>query len=148
MIIEADLNHLEELAPLFDSYRVFYKQDSDLEKGKAFLKSRIENNESIIYMFYKDGKAVGFTQLYPKYSSARLIKNWILNDLYVDENYRREGIAKQLINKAVSFANDQEAEFIQLETQNSNRNAQLLYHKMNFQIQDSDQEFILFKRFL
>ncbi len=148
MIIEANLEHLDDLAGLFDAYRVFYKQESAIERGKAFLKSRIENKESVIYLAYKDNLPVGFTQLYPKYSSARMIKNWILNDLYVDEKFRKEGLAQQLIEQAVTFAKNEGAVFIQLETQIENHIAQSLYKKLDFLVQEPDNEFLLFKRFL
>src|SRR5690606_12702213 len=90
-----------ELINLFDSYRVFYKQQSDPGLAEQFLAARLQNKESVIFVASiseGDGeKAVGFTQLYPKYSSARATKNWILNDLYVESGYRGRGIAQQLI---------------------------------------------------
>lgn len=69
-IIQATLSNLTELAILFDTYRQFYEQESDLTLAKNFLKQRIENNESVIFMAYDDGKALGFTQLYPSFSSV------------------------------------------------------------------------------
>jgi GNAT superfamily N-acetyltransferase len=43
---------------------------------------------------------VGFVQLYALFSSTRMKKLWLLNDLYVDENYRSKGYSVVLINKA------------------------------------------------
>lgn len=97
-ILQATLNHINDLAPLFDAYRIFYKQTSNLDAAKAFLKSRIENKESTIYLCYDNDKAIGFTQLYPLFSSVSMERMYLLNDLYVDANYRSKGVGKMLID--------------------------------------------------
>lgn len=87
---------------------------------------------------------VGFTQLYPKYSSARAIKNWILNDLFVDTDHRRKGIGASLIQAAIKFAKEEEAEFLQLETARDNSTAQSLYKSVGFKKQELDLNFLLY----
>src|SRR6187402_3254395 len=83
---------------LFNSYRIFYKQPSDLTIAENYIKARLENNESVIFIALadQDGKATpaGFTQLYPRLSSVRATKNWLLNDLYVDGGFRKQGIGE------------------------------------------------------
>lgn len=83
---------------LFNKYRMFYKQDSDIELCKQFFESRLKNNESVIFvaLVKQDEKTipVGFTQLYPKFSSGKAIKIWVLNDLFVEKNYRNQGIGE------------------------------------------------------
>ena len=64
-LIQANLNHLDDLAVLFDAYRVFYKKETDLDAAKKFLRERLANDQSVIFMVYNDSRAVGFTQLYP-----------------------------------------------------------------------------------
>ena len=136
----------ELVISLFDKYRVFYKQLSDLELAKHFINERLNNNESVIFVAFDDDcMPVGFTQLYPKYSSARAVKNWILNDLFVDDTHRKQGIGRQLINAAISFGKQHEAKFIQLETANNNYTAQSLYKAIGFIQQDVDDSFLLFK---
>jgi len=131
---------------LFDKYRVFYKQVSDLALAKRFINERLNNNESVIFVAFDDaGVPVGFTQLYPKYSSARAVKNWILNDLFVEDTHRKQGIGQQLINTAINFGKQHEAKFIQLETANDNYTAQSLYKAIGFIQQDVDDGFLLFK---
>jgi hypothetical protein len=71
-IIQAYIEHLEDVVPLFNSHRIFYEQDSDIISAKQFLKERILNNESIIYIAYLEKEAVGFTQLYPLFSSVTM----------------------------------------------------------------------------
>lgn len=139
-----------ELINLFDSYRVFYKQQSDPGLAEQFLAARLQNKESVIFVASiseGDGeKAVGFTQLYPKYSSARATKNWILNDLYVESGYRGRGIAQQLINVAMDFAQQQGAHFVQLETGVDNHRAQKLYEFVGFVQQAPENDFLMYRK--
>ena len=92
-IEQAMLSDIAELAVLFDAYRVFYKQESDIAGAERFLTERISNGQSVIYIARDAGKAVGFTQLYPIYSSVSMKNAWLLNDLFVDEQERGKGIA-------------------------------------------------------
>lgn len=146
MIVLGTLDNLNDLVGLFDQYRVFYKKDSNLEGAEIFLSTRINNQESVIYIYYVKNIPVGFTQLYPKYSSARMVRNWILNDLFVLEEYRKTRIATQLINQAIEFAKSKDANFVQLETQVDNFVAQKLYQHLGFELQGPDDEFLLYKK--
>jgi len=148
MITFGKLDNLHDLVGLFDKYRIFYKKDSDLNGAKQFLSARIKNQESVIYIYYDKNIAVGFTQLYPTYSSARMVKNWILNDLFVLVEYRNTGVATQLINKVIEFAKSNDANFVQLETQVDNLVAQELYQHLGFELQGPDAEFLLYKKFI
>ncbi len=139
-LTEADL-----MVGLFNQYRIFYKQFSDIGMAKAFIEARLANNESIIFVAMSGDEPVGFTQLYPKYSSAKLSKNWILNDLFVAMAYRKQGVAKKLIDAAMDFAKKQGSTFLQLETGVDNYPAQSLYEAIGFEKQENDEEFILYK---
>lgn len=146
MIKRIALDMLDDLVPLFDAYRVFYQQKSNPEAGRQFLQTRLVNNESVIFVAYDENKAVGFTQLYPKYSSARITKNWILNDLFVVDSARRAGVGERLIIQACAFAREDGASFVQLSTQVENTTAQNLYKKMGFQLEGPDTAFLTFKK--
>ena len=135
-IIQAHIEHLDDLTPLFDAYRVFYKQDSDLDSEKAFLKARIQNNESIIYMAYINDEAVGFTQLYPLFSSVSMKHLYLLNDLYVKSIHRNKGIGEALINKAKELCVAQQNKGLALQTGVDNP-AQKLYERLGF-VKDHD----------
>ena len=130
---------------LFDQYRVCYKKESDLALAERFIRERLDNNESVIYVAMAEDRAVGFTQLYPRYSSGRAEKNWILNDLFVDEGYRKQGIGAKLIKQAAEFAKAGGSKFIQLETMFDNYTAQSLYLGMGFIKQQPDEEFYLYR---
>lgn len=132
---------------LFNQYRIFYKQFSDIGMAKAFIDERLQHNESVIFVAFDDDnqQPVGFTQLYPKYSSVRLSKNWILNDLYVAEDYRKQGIGEKLIKTAMDFAKTNGSTFVQLETAIDNFTAQHLYESIGFVKQGNDEDFFLYK---
>lgn len=93
-IYEATIADLDGLASVFNNYRMFYRQDSDLEGAKVFLRNRIEKKESVIFVAVEDGEYIGFTQLYPSFSSISMKELWILNDLFVQAAKRGAGTGK------------------------------------------------------
>jgi len=124
---------LDEVSQLFNNYRLFYQQESDLERAREYLAERIGNQDSVIYIARSDGgEAVGFTQLYPTFSSQSMQNSWILNDLYVHEAYRRMGVAQALVKKAAAYSEETGAKGLMLCTQHTNAAAQKLYAKMGF----------------
>jgi len=127
---------------LFDQYRIFYKQQSDIERAKAFIQARLDNCESIIFVALSNDKTpIGFTQLYPKYSSARTVKNWILNDLFVQKDHRKQGVGESLIKTAMNFGRENNAQFVELSTAVDNYVAQKLYEQIGFKRLTPDNEF-------
>jgi len=133
-VTDADLNELiEPLSELFDKYRQFYKQPPNQAQSKSFIRKRIENHDSVIFVaLNNNSKIVGFAQLYPSFSSITTKKKWILNDLYVSENSRRQGVAKQLLSRVSQHAAATKAGSIFLETQVSNISAQALYESFGY----------------
>lgn len=106
IIKKASLEDLDETAELFNLYRVFYRQESDVEKGKAFLKERFLNSESDIFLAVADGKAVGFVQLYKLFHYTQLQKQWLLSDLFVHPDYRGKGISVALIDRSKQWCEE------------------------------------------
>ncbi|WP_238527298.1 GNAT family N-acetyltransferase [Methylomonas methanica] len=113
--------------PLFDSYRRFYGKAGDPLAAKSFLRDRFEHGESVLFIALRDTEAVGFVQLYPSFSSVTLARTFILNDLFVDAGYRRQGIAKRLLEAATEYAAALGAVRLTLSTAISNGEAQALY---------------------
>lgn len=126
-IRRASLADLDLLVPLFNAYRCFYAQASDLTRARDFLRERMERDESVILLATLDGRIAGFTQLYPMFTSVRTARLWILNDLYVDASARRNGVARALLDAAAGFAREQGAAGISLETSRDNTTARALY---------------------
>lgn len=129
---------IENLSVLFDQYRAFYNQSSNLEAAKKFLEARFHNNDSVIFTAIDNGQIVGFTQLYPSFSSVSMKRIWILNDLFVKEGYRRRGIAQLLISAVKKYGQKTDALRIVLATQISNIPAQKLYESCEYA---KDEEF-------
>ena len=118
---------LDALAQLFDAYRQFYEQPSDLPRARQWLRERLRFGESMVLVAKRGGIAVGFTQLYPMFSSVRTARTWILNDLFVDAGARRKGVARALLDAAAAFAREDGAMGISLETSQDNAAARALY---------------------
>ncbi|MEM9509938.1 MAG: GNAT family N-acetyltransferase [Cyanobacteria bacterium P01_E01_bin.35] len=95
-ITQATIVNLEDLAVLFNQYRVFYHQPSNLAKAKKFIQERLQQQDSIILLAAMDNHPAGYTQLFPSWSSVSIKRVWILNDLFVMPQQRNQGIAKAL----------------------------------------------------
>lgn len=126
------VEQLEALSALFDQYRVFYEQSSDLEAARTFLRERFQNRDSVIFATCENGQLVGFTQLYPSFSSVSMKRIWILNDLFVAATHRRKGIARLLMETAKQYAQETGAVRIVLATKISNMSAQALYESLGY----------------
>jgi len=131
-IIVAKKEHLHDLIPLFDSYRIFYSQESDFLGARDFLTDRLTKKESIIYLAYIEENPVGFIQLYPIFSSVSMEPMYILNDLFVDSSYRNIGVGGSLIQTAKNLCIEKNFKGMILETQTTNKLAQGLYEKVGF----------------
>ncbi|EDM43293.1 acetyltransferase, GNAT family protein [unidentified eubacterium SCB49] len=131
-VIKATITNLDQLVPLFDNYRQFYNKPSDIEGAHSFLKARFNKNESTIFIALdENNNALGFTQLYPLFSSVTLKRDYLLNDLFVSEKARGNGVGKSLLLKAQDFATLNNAKGIMLETGFDNP-AQHLYEKLGW----------------
>ena len=134
IIRRAELQDVPKLAPLFDLYRQFYKRKADIREAEKFLSERIENKESVVFVAENSqGDLLGFTQLYPGFTSLGMARSWILNDLYVVQSGRRIGIGRLLMNAAHELACVTGAASINLETQVENTKAQSLYESLGYE---------------
>ncbi|PAF21045.1 GNAT family N-acetyltransferase [Terribacillus saccharophilus] len=132
-IIKASLQDIKEAAILFDQYRQFYKQAHDLSGAEAYITERLEKGDSVIFLAKDGDNCVGFTQLYPTFSSIGMKRAWILNDLYVAESARKEGVGEKLLNAAEAFARGTGAGSIALSTAPDNEKAQRLYERKGYE---------------
>lgn len=137
------LTHLDVVVDLFDQYRGFYGQPSDLALARDFIRARMERDESVVLLAWIDERAVGFTQLYPTFSSVSAARVWTLNDLFVTPDARRNGVARALLSAAADFARADGALRLELETDHDNANAQALYRSMGWAAYDGTLRFRL-----
>ncbi|ULQ51665.1 GNAT family N-acetyltransferase [Flavihumibacter fluvii] len=133
----ASLDDLQSVAYLFDQYRQYYKQPTDLDGAEEFLRDRIEQKESVILVALESGEIIGFTQLYPIFSSISMRKAWLLNDLYVSEGQRGKGAGTQLLDAAKDVGRNSGAKWLMLQTTADNARAQSVYEK-NGWVRESD----------
>ena len=132
----ATIADLDALVPLFDAYRHFYRKPPDLNLARQFLLKRFQRNESIIFIAIEEsGSAVGFTQLFPSFSSGAAAWILVLNDLFVVPAARRSGVARQLLQAATTYAKAVGAVRVTLSTEVTNRAAQELYESEGWKLQ-------------
>lgn len=134
-IRKAELEDLSPAVSIFEQYRYFYQCENNTALATDFIQARIEQQESVIFIAedsMQGNTVMGFVQLYPLFSSTGLKKLWLLNDLFVDANYRKQGIAEKLIEAAKALAKQTSARGLILETSASNLPAQALYEKIGF----------------
>jgi GNAT superfamily N-acetyltransferase len=135
-IIRAKPEHAGLVIPLFDAYRQFYKQESDLASAREFLTERLKKDQSVIFLAIDEHggaqKGIGFTQLYPSFSSSSMRRLWILNDLFVLPDARKSGVGEALVERAREWAIETKAEGLTLETATDNHTAQRLYEKLGY----------------
>lgn len=125
---QADLADIDTLAPLFDAYRQFYGRASDLSGARAFLHARLHHGESVVFLaFDAAGQAVGFTQLYPSFSSTAMARIFVLNDLFVCASARQQGVGTGLLTAAADHARSAGAVRLTLSTATTNATAQAVY---------------------
>jgi len=130
----ANESHLDELARLFNLYRIFYEQKDDLDRAYDFIKARLVNQQSIVFVAEDDPDQLsGFVQLYPSFCSVSTIPILILYDLYVDQNHRGKGIGRLLMNQASKHAKDNGFKRLELSTAITNVIGQSLYESLNYE---------------
>lgn len=137
-IREFQSEYIDAVVNLFDAYRLFYKMDSNKVLAKKFLLERIANKESVIFVSENEVAVLtGFVQLYPIFSTTRLKRLWLLNDLFVDLAERGKGISKKLIQQAQKLCVETEGCGLILETAKSNVIGNLLYSATDFLLDEN-----------
>lgn len=135
-IRRANVEDVDRIAPLFDAYRQFYQQASDLHLARQFLTERLTRDESVMFLAETAGtgapEACGFTHLYPLFSSIACRPTWILSDLFVSRAYRRGGVGRKLMEAAHAFARGTGASAVELDTAHTNTTAQPLYESLGY----------------
>ena len=131
-IVQAGAEHLEALIPLLDGYRVFYGQAGNAEAARRFLGERLRLKDSALFLALDSGQAVGFTQLYPSFSTVSLEPLLILNDLYVLPEFRAMGWGEALLRKAQEYCADTGCKGLALETGTGNP-ARHLYERLGWE---------------
>lgn len=133
VITKATYDDLDALSEMFDSYRKFYGQPRDLDAAQDFLKTRMERDEILSFIATYDGTPAGFTNIYPSFSSVSMRPLWVLNDLFVKPDFRRQGLGDDLLVYAHTQAKANGVVSMQLETAADNIPAQNCYERGGWQ---------------
>lgn len=124
---------LDDLVPLFAAYLDFYGVGKPEPQVRAFLAARLQRDDSTLLISRNEkANAQGFVQLYPLYDSLALRPSFLLSDLYVAEQARRQGVGEQLLEAARQHGLRTGACGLQLETARSNEAAQSLYERLGY----------------
>ncbi len=119
-------------AALFHAYRGFYAQQDDPGRSRDFLARRLANGESVVFLASAGGSPAGFAQLYPSFSSVRVQRDWVLNDLFVDAAHRGRGVGRALLDACAGLVRETGARGMSLVTASDNAPARRLYERYGF----------------
>ena len=128
----ASLDDIDAVLPLFNMYRAFYGEPTRGVAARAFMRERWILGESKLIVAEAAGKIVGFTQLFPSFSSVTLQRLWILNDLFVIEAVRGKGAGRKLLEAAADFGRATFAKQLFIEGALANTAARGLYEDFGF----------------
>ncbi|WP_144209194.1 GNAT family N-acetyltransferase [Shewanella donghaensis] len=124
---------LNDILPLFCQYMHFYGVELPQDEYTAYLTERLNNQEAFIFGAYtEDNKPIGFVLNYQTFSSVELGRVLVLNDLFVDADYRNQGAANKLIQCTIELARGLQAVRVDLGTAKVNFQAQSVYEKIGF----------------
>ena len=142
-IVQADIDRLDEVTPLFIKYREFYGQPPLPEASRRFLEARLVHEQAIILIAEDEdsGKALGFCQFIPSFSALTLAASWVLKGIYVTEEARRQLVADKLINHAKNMAREAGVKRMTVMTGEENVAAPSLYRSLGF---SNDHDFMYF----
>ena len=133
-IRQATVGDLDAISPLFNAYRVFYEERSDLDAAQAFLEENLLHERSSVFLFEENGHVVGFTQLYPAVCSVAMKPFYVLYDLYVVPQARGKGVGTALLEFAHQWSREQGASRVDLETAHNNVVAQSVYEALGYEL--------------
>ena len=100
------------------------------------MQQRLLLRETVIFLALENDVALGFTQLFPSFTSVGMQRLWILNDLYVIPEARGQRVGERLIERALTHAKQSGAKGVVLETAHTNLSGQKLYERMGFARED------------
>lgn len=133
VVRKATSGDILQLSGLFDAYRQFYRKRSNVQGAERFLSERLKHQDSEIFVVETETQQlIGFVQLYPLFSSTKMKRLWLLNDLFVTPNYRGQKVSVLLINRAKELVKETNACGMYLETETSNDIGNQLYPRTGF----------------
>ena len=136
-----DIDQIEEIkssdfhlvVDIINESKLIDEQLLDLENAISFLKSKLDRNQSKIFVKKENGIPIAFMVLYHKVNVLSLILyNWHVSYLYVKPEHRRKHIGKQIMLKCIDYARKTKVDHISLNTDTENYPALQLYEGFGF----------------
>ena len=123
------VDEFEELLPLIAAYQRFYEvAEVDDERNPAFFRRFIAPSEDGLLLGARgEGGLLGYACLYWHFSSLEATECVLMNDLYVSEDARGEGVGRALIEATAEVARERGVPFVEWSTAPDNKTAQRLY---------------------
>jgi len=119
----------EELLPLIAAYQRFYEVEGiDETRNRAFFRRFLApSDDGLLLGARREGKLVGYACLYWHFNSLEAVESVLMNDLYVSEVARGEGVGGALIEATAEVARERGVPFVEWSTAPDNQTAQRLY---------------------
>lgn len=128
-----------QLLEIMNQYIVdFYKRPKPAEEELRGLIQFLHDSPSSGKQFVaeKDGKLLGFATLYFTFSTLRVKRSAILNDLFIVPEARGQKLGEKLFQACLSYTRDNDFTHMTWETARDNVAAQSLYEKMGGQLSE------------
>ena len=101
----------------------------------GFFSKRVKDEDSIIFVAVVEDEIVGYIYGYVQNDNKIKIElEAYIDSLFVDEEYRKQGIGNNLINKFIEEAKYRGVKYIYVENKVDNEIARFLYEKLDFNI--------------
>jgi ribosomal protein S18 acetylase RimI-like enzyme len=122
-------SQFEALLPLIAAYQGFYEaKEIDTDRNRSFFRRFISPNDvGALLGAWRGEKLVGYACLYWHFSSTKAVETVLMNDLFVAEGTRGEGIGRALIEASAAAARERGAPCLEWSTDPDNARAQALY---------------------
>jgi GNAT superfamily N-acetyltransferase len=120
---------LEALLPLIAAYQRFYEvEEIDAERNRAFFSRFLAPSEDgMLLGAWRGEELAGYACLYWHFTSLVPAETVLLNDLYVAERHRGQGVGRALIEASAEVARKRGAHQLQWVTAPDNETARGLY---------------------
>jgi len=119
----------EQLVPLIAAYQRFYEvAEIDDERNRRFFRRFLAPSEDGLLLGARsEGRLLGYACLYWHFSSLEATECVLMNDLFVDESARGQGVGRALIEASADVARERGVPFVEWSTAPDNHTAQRLY---------------------
>lgn len=123
------VEEFEQLLPLIAAYQRFYEvEEIDEERNRTFFRRFLAPSEDGLLLGARsEGRLVGYACLYWHFSSLEACECVLMNDLFVDESVRGQGVGRALIEATAEVARERGVPFVEWSTAPDNHTAQRLY---------------------